>query len=56
MIQNLSSGSKNRLPKSIRILDRKKEGPKSKKGAPKSKWQGLGRAILEPRGPWGRQI
>ena len=53
---NRSSGGQNRHPKSLRVLDRKKEGPKSGKVIPKIGLRSLGVDFLEPRGPWGRQI
>ena len=56
IVLNRSSGVTIRVQKSIRILGRKKEGPKSKKGPPKSKCHALSIAILEPRGPWERHI
>ena len=49
MVQNRSFGVINRLQKSIRILGRKKEGPKSKKEGPKSKFRSLAIDILDPR-------
>ena len=53
--QNRSFWEQIRLLKSIRILDQKKEGPKSRNVSPKARWLPLGRAFLEPRGPWEGQ-
>ena len=49
MLQNQSSGAMFRVQKSIRILGWKKEGPKSRKVSPKSKFRSLSRDILDPR-------
>ena len=46
---NRSSGEQNRVPKSIRILGRKKEGPKSRKVRSKSKVRTGCLDILDPR-------
>ena len=54
--QNRSFWEQNRVQKSIRILDRKKEGPKSRKVPPKVGWRTLSRDILEPWGLWEVQL
>ena len=49
MVQNRSSGAINRVQKSIIILGRKKEGPKSRKVRSKSRFLPCTIAFLDPR-------